>query len=102
MLYQSLSLISIIVLLITNAVVITIVVPPNNIASANRMSQPYLSVVSYDCSTGSDGCEGNVYCDVNDEGSCYDRYEGNDDGSSTNPQSASYKDNNIPQSPLFK
>jgi len=89
------------VLLITTAVVITIVVPSNNIASANGMSQPYLSVVSYDCSIGSDGCEDNVYCDINDEGSCYDRYEGNDDGSSTNPQSASYKGNIVPQDPLF-
>ena len=85
MLSQSLSLIGIISLFATTAVVLTIVVPANNIAYANRMSQPYLSVVSYDCSIGSDGCEGNVYCDINDEGSCYDRYEGNDDGSSTNP-----------------
>jgi len=100
-LYQSLSLIGIITLLITTAAVITIVVPSNNIASANGMSQPYLSVVSYDCSIGSDGCEGNVYCDINDEGSCYDRYEGNDDGSSTNPQSASYRGNIVPQDPLF-
>jgi len=98
---QSLSLIGIISLLATTAVVLTIVVPANNIAYANRMSQPYLSVVSYDCSTGSDGCEGNVYCDINDEGSCYDRYEGNDDGSSTNPQSTSYRGNIVPQDPLF-
>ena len=101
MLSQSLSLIGIISLFATTAVVLTIVVPANNIAYANRMSQPYLSVVSYDCSTGSDGCEGNVYCDINDEGSCYDRYEGNDDGSSTNPQSTSYRGNIVPQDPLF-
>jgi len=90
------------VLIITSAVVITTVVPSNNMASANGISQPYLTVVSYDCSIGSDGCEGNVYCDVNDEGSCYDRYEVNDDGSSTNPQSASYSGNIIPQSPLYE
>ncbi len=36
----------------------------------------------YDCSEGSEGCHGLIYCDINDEGDCYDRYEGSDDGSS--------------------
>ncbi len=36
----------------------------------------------YDCSEGSDGCHGLIYCDIDDEGDCYDRYEGSDDGSS--------------------
>ncbi len=29
----------------------------------------------YDCSEGSDGCDGLIYCDINDKGSCYDRYD---------------------------
>jgi hypothetical protein len=40
----------------------------------------------YDCSAKADGCWGSIYCDLlKDAGSCYDRYEGNDDGTSTNP-----------------
>jgi hypothetical protein len=29
----------------------------------------------YDCTGESKGCHGLVYCDINDEGSCYDRYD---------------------------
>ena len=29
----------------------------------------------YDCSDGAKGCDGLIYCDINDEGSCYNRYD---------------------------
>jgi hypothetical protein len=29
----------------------------------------------YDCSEDSQGCHGLIYCDLNDEVACYDRYD---------------------------
>ena len=79
----------------------TIAVPSGTPALAKNSIQHVSSSV-YDCSEGSIGCAGNVYCDLNDMGSCYDRNEGNDDGSSTDPQSSTYEGGVIPQPPLYK
>lgn len=81
--------------------VVTIAVPSGTTALANKNIQ-YISSSVNDCSEGANGCGGNVYCDLNDKGSCYDRNEGNDDGSSTDPQSATYKGSANPQPPLYK
>ncbi len=70
--------------------VVTIAVPSSAAALANKNIQ-HISSSEYDCSAGANGCSGNVYCDLNDKGSCYDRNEGNDDGSRTDPQSTTYK-----------
>jgi hypothetical protein len=29
----------------------------------------------YDCSKGSNGCDGLIYCDIDDSDSCYDRFD---------------------------
>ncbi len=87
--YHILPIIGITMILGIIASVATIYVPSSNIAFAKGVSQSDSGSV-YDCSKESDGCYGNRYCDVNDKESCYDRYEGNDDGSSTDPQSSSY------------
>ena len=81
MIHQLLVLIVIIATLAILSVV-TIAVPSGAAALANKNIQD-ISSSEYDCSAGANGCGGNVYCDLNDKGSCYDRNEGNDDGSST-------------------
>jgi len=89
-----------VILAVINSVV-TIYVPSSNIAFAKGDSQSD-SGSMHDCSKGSDGCYGNPYCDINDKVTCYDRYEGNDEGSSTDPQSSSYKSISDPNPPLYK
>ena len=98
--YMVLPLIGITMFLGINSPMTTIDAPSNNISFANEVpkSQP---ISMYDCSEGSNGCYGSPYCDINDRGSCYDRYEGNDDGSSTDPQSSSYKSINDPNFQLY-
>ncbi len=55
--------------------VVTIAVPSSAAALANKNIQ-HISSSEYDCSAGANGCSGNVYCDLNDKGSCYDRNGG--------------------------
>lgn len=101
MVYRILSLIGITVILGVITSMVTIYVPSSNIAFAKGDSQSD-SGSMHDCSKGSDGCYGNPYCDINDKVTCYDRYEGNDEGSSTDPQSSSYKSISDPKPPLYK
>ncbi len=82
-------------------VVATIAGQSNNSAYANKNSLSVSSSI-YDCSKGSDGCEGNVYCDINDRGSCYNRHEGNDDGSSTDPDDPSFNGISNPEPPYYR
>lgn len=98
--YLVLPLIGITMILVISPSMVTIDVLSNNISFANEVPKSH-PISMYDCSYGSDGCYGRPYCDINDMGSCYDRYEGNDDGSSTDPQSSSYKSINDPKSPLY-
>ena len=100
MIHQLLVLIVIIATLAILSVV-TIAVPSGTAALENNNIQHVSSSV-HDCSEGANGCAGNVYCDLNDKGSCYDRNEGNDDGSSTDPQSSTYEGSANPQPPLYK
>ena len=79
MIYLVLPLIGITMILGMNPSMATIDAPPNNISFANEDPKSH-HISMYDCSYGSDGCYGRPYCDINDRGSCYDRYEGNDDG----------------------
>ncbi|MDQ4073513.1 MAG: hypothetical protein M3162_04320 [Thermoproteota archaeon] len=94
-------IIGITVLIATIGVVATVVTQSNIFAYANRDSPPSPSSI-YDCSTGSDGCNGIVYCDISDKGSCYDRFEGDDDGGSTDPLSSSFKGIANPEPPYYK
>jgi hypothetical protein len=80
----------------------TIAVPASTAALENNNNIQHISGSVHDCSEGANGCAGNVYCDLNDKGSCYDRNEGNDDGSSTDPQSSTYEGSANPQPPLYK
>jgi hypothetical protein len=100
MIYQLLTLI---VIIATLSILFgaTIAVPAGTAALANNNIQR-VSSSGHDCSEGANGCGGNVYCDFNDKGSCYDRNEGNDDGSSTDPQSSTYEGGANPQPPLYK
>lgn len=100
MIYQSLTII-VIVAIFGMASGSTVSDPSSATALSSKNIQ-HISNPAFDCSNGADGCAGNAYCDSNDKGSCYDRNEGNDDGSSTNPESTTYKGSANPQPPLYK
>jgi hypothetical protein len=99
--YRSLPIIGITVLVTTTGVISTFANQPNNLAFAN--DSPRSSASSqYDCTEGSDGCDGTPYCDINDDGSCYNRHEGNDDGSSTDPEDPSFNGISNPEPPYYR
>src|SRR5215218_6643912 len=100
MLHQLLTLIVIIATLSILAGA-TIAGASGTAALANNNIQ-HISSSANDCSEGANGCGGNAYCDLKGKGSCYDRNEGNDDGSSTDPQSSTYEGVANPQPPLYK
>ena len=99
MIYQSLTII--VIFAIFGMISGSTVSDPSGVTALSSKNIKHISSPPFDCSNGADGCAGNAYCDVDHRGSCYDRNEGNDDGSSTNPASATYKGSAYPPQPPF-